>query len=85
MDSKTIIDRLGGPSEVARICGVTPQAVSQWYGKKPPLKKKPGPQKRRGKFAHPRSEDRDIPRAWRLFLEEVRPDAFKEPQGERAA
>lgn len=33
MDSKTIIDALGGPSEVARLCGVTPQAVSQWYGK----------------------------------------------------
>jgi hypothetical protein len=33
MDSKTIIDALGGPSEVARLCDLTPQAVSQWYGK----------------------------------------------------
>jgi hypothetical protein len=33
MDSKTIIDALGGPSEVARLCDLTPQAVSQWYGR----------------------------------------------------
>lgn len=32
MDPKTIIDELGGPAEVARLCEVTPQAVSQWYG-----------------------------------------------------
>lgn len=26
----TIIGRFGGPASVARICGVTPGAVSQW-------------------------------------------------------
>ena len=26
-----IIKRFGGPSAVARICGVTPSAVSQWH------------------------------------------------------
>lgn len=26
----SIIDSLGGTSEVARLCGVQPQAVSQW-------------------------------------------------------
>lgn len=31
--SKEIIERLGGPSEVAKICECTPQAVSQWFGK----------------------------------------------------
>lgn len=33
MDSKSIVDRLGGPSEVAKLCQVSPQAVTQWYGK----------------------------------------------------
>ena len=32
MDPKTIIDRLGGPNQVAELCEVSPQAVSQWYG-----------------------------------------------------
>ena len=26
----SVIDALGGPSAVARLCEVTPQAVSQW-------------------------------------------------------
>ena len=30
--SEEIIQRLGGPSEVAKICQCTPQAVSQWFG-----------------------------------------------------
>lgn len=30
MDSNHIIDSLGGTNEVARICQVTAQAVSQW-------------------------------------------------------
>lgn len=30
MDSNLIIDSLGGTNEVARICQVTAQAVSQW-------------------------------------------------------
>jgi len=35
MNSDIIISRLGGPSEVARICDCTPQAVSQWFGVDP--------------------------------------------------
>jgi hypothetical protein len=30
MNNSSVIDKLGGTNEVARICGVTPQAVSQW-------------------------------------------------------
>lgn len=30
MDSNQIIDALGGTNEVARLCEVTAQAVSQW-------------------------------------------------------
>lgn len=30
MNSSDIIDRFGGTNELARICDVTPQAVSQW-------------------------------------------------------
>ena len=30
MDDNEIIDRLGGTAAVARICDVTPQAVSYW-------------------------------------------------------
>jgi len=30
MDYSNVIDRLGGTNEVARMCNVTPQAVSQW-------------------------------------------------------
>jgi hypothetical protein len=30
MDANEIIDALGGTNEVARICEVTAQAVSQW-------------------------------------------------------
>lgn len=29
-EDSEIIDRLGGPSEVARLCRIRPQAVSQW-------------------------------------------------------
>jgi hypothetical protein len=32
MTSDTIISRLGGPSEVAKLCECSPQAVSQWFG-----------------------------------------------------
>jgi DNA-binding transcriptional regulator YdaS (Cro superfamily) len=32
MDSKQIIDALGGPSAVAKLCDVKPQSVSQWFG-----------------------------------------------------
>ena len=32
LTSEEIIKRLGGPSEVAKICQCTPQAVSQWFG-----------------------------------------------------
>lgn len=35
MDSETIINKLGGPTEVARLCECTPQAVSQWFGADP--------------------------------------------------
>lgn len=35
MDYEKIISSLGGPSEVARICEVAPQAVSQWFGADP--------------------------------------------------
>lgn len=58
MDSKTIIETLGGPSEVSRLCGVTPQAVSQWYGKDAD------------------GNERDIPKAWRRFLELAKPEVF---------
>lgn len=30
MDTRTIVTLLGGPTAVARHCGVRPQAVSQW-------------------------------------------------------
>ena len=32
MTSQETIQALGGPSEVARLCEVSPQAVSQWFG-----------------------------------------------------
>jgi hypothetical protein len=32
MDSAIIIEKLGGPSEVAALCECSPQAVSQWFG-----------------------------------------------------
>jgi hypothetical protein len=32
LTSDTIIERLGGTSEVARLCDCFPQAVSQWKG-----------------------------------------------------
>lgn len=35
MDHEKIIIALGGPSEVARLCEVEPQAVSQWFGTNP--------------------------------------------------
>ena len=35
MDYEKIIADLGGPSEVARLCEVEPQAVSQWFGLNP--------------------------------------------------
>ena len=35
MDYEKIISDLGGPSEVARLCEVEPQAVSQWFGTNP--------------------------------------------------
>ena len=61
-DSKTIVARLGGPSEVARLCGseITPQAVSQWYGTD----------------AH--GKERDIPTGWRKFLMAIRPEVFSD-------
>lgn len=30
MDNSNIIDKFGGTNEVARLCDVSPQAVSQW-------------------------------------------------------
>ena len=30
MDVDLIIEKLGGPAQVARICEIRPQAVSQW-------------------------------------------------------
>jgi len=30
MDANQIIDRLGGTGDVAKLCGLTPSAVSQW-------------------------------------------------------
>lgn len=35
LDSALVIERLGGPSEVARLCECSPQAVSQWSGPDP--------------------------------------------------
>jgi hypothetical protein len=35
MDYEKLIYALGGPSEVARLCEVAPQAVSQWFGTDP--------------------------------------------------
>ena len=32
LSSSKIIDLLGGPAEVARMCAVSPQAVTQWRG-----------------------------------------------------
>jgi transcriptional regulator with XRE-family HTH domain len=33
LDAKSIIEALGGTAKVAGICGVSPQAVSQWKTK----------------------------------------------------
>lgn len=38
MTSQETIQALGGPSEVARLCQVSPQAVSQWFGIDPVTK-----------------------------------------------
>lgn len=35
MKSADIIQALGGPGEVAKLCKVKPQAVSQWFGTDP--------------------------------------------------
>lgn len=35
LDSALVIERLGGTSEVARLCECSPQAVSQWFGPDP--------------------------------------------------
>lgn len=35
MEPEKIIEALGGTSEVARLCQVKPQAVSQWFGVDP--------------------------------------------------
>lgn len=35
MNSATIIEALGGTVEVAKLCKVKPQAVSQWFGTDP--------------------------------------------------
>ena len=32
MNSKQIIEKLGGSTAVASLCETTPQAVSQWFG-----------------------------------------------------
>lgn len=32
LSSSKIIELLGGPTEVARMCDVSPQAVTQWRG-----------------------------------------------------
>jgi hypothetical protein len=37
MDTKTIIQRLGGTTKTALLCHVTPGAVSQWLDKGIPL------------------------------------------------
>lgn len=62
MDSKHIIEKLGGTVEVARLCGgITPQAVSQWHGKDPET-----------------GEDRFIPPARLMYLKVIRPDVFED-------
>lgn len=33
MEPEKIIEALGGTGEVARLCEVRPQAVSQWFGR----------------------------------------------------
>lgn len=38
METKDIIDRLGGPSKVASMLGITVAAVSGWRGNIPPLR-----------------------------------------------
>lgn len=40
MQSETIIKALGGTVEVAKLCNVKPQAVSQWIGIDPATGKK---------------------------------------------
>jgi len=35
INSTAIIDALGGTVAVAKLCNVTPQAVSQWFGTDP--------------------------------------------------
>ena len=35
MDSAKLIDRLGGTSEVAKLCECSPQEVTQWFGADP--------------------------------------------------
>lgn len=38
MNSSQIIEKLGGPTEVAKLCECSPQAVSQWFGIDPETK-----------------------------------------------
>ncbi len=57
MDDSNLIDKLGGTAEVAKLCEVSPAAVSQW-----------------------RTDG--IPRARRMFLKVIRPEAFEDENNE---
>lgn len=39
MNPKSIVERLGGVNQVARLCECSPQAVSQWFGVHPVTKR----------------------------------------------
>jgi hypothetical protein len=53
MTESQIIDRLGGTTQVAKLCEITKGAVSQW-------------------------RTNGIPRATRLYLRAIRPEAFRD-------
>lgn len=52
MNASDVIAAFGGTTETAKLCGVTPSAVSQW-------------------------RENGIPRAWAMFLRQLRPDLFE--------
>ena len=60
MNDSDLIDKLGGTAEVAKLCEVSPAAVSQW-----------------------RTDG--IPRARRMFIKVIRPEAFEDESREKAA
>lgn len=58
-----VINALGGTVKVAKICGISPEAVTQWRGKP---------------VSQNLSYEEGIPKAWRLFFETKYKKIFKD-------